>query len=101
MPAGGQFSLARVSLGVPTFYMATLGGIDAGDSYGLAAGGHAHFDWYFTQPGTYALTFNIAATHVTDGAKAASATYTFEVVPEPSAALLAALAGLAGLRRRR
>jgi uncharacterized protein (TIGR03382 family) len=38
---------------------------------------------------------------VTDGAKAATATYNFSVIPEPSSALLGAFGALALLRRRR
>lgn len=101
--AGGVFSLAQGSGGVPTFFMSTLGGISAADTFSmdLDVDDHAHFLWGFTEEGTYNLTFEIAGTHLTDGAKSASATYSFSVIPEPSSALLGAIGALALLRRRR
>ncbi len=72
----------------------------AGDTMTLAAGSHTHFNWGFTALGFYDLEFEITGNHVTDGLQSASGTYTFQV-PEPSAALLGALGGLAMLRRRR
>lgn len=101
MPLGGQFSLAQVSLGVPTFFMSTFDGLDANDVVEVAPGDHAHFNWYFTQPGQYDLTFEVSGTHVLDGPMAESATFRFAVIPEPSSALLAGLGALALLRRRR
>ena len=102
MPIGGQFSLNRTDgLGVPTFYMATLGGISGTDSLEITPGAHRHYNWYFTAEGTYDLTFEISGTHLTDGAKSSSATFSFNVVPEPSAGLLGALGAFALLRRRR
>lgn len=103
--AGGVFSLAQTPGGVPTFFMSTLDGISGADvfSMDLDVDDHAHFIWGFTKEGTYNLTFEIAGTHLTDGAKSASAsaTYTFSVIPEPASALLGAIGALALLRRRR
>jgi hypothetical protein len=45
MPVGGHFSLNRVVSGVPTFFMATLGGIDSSDSVAITPGGHVHYNW--------------------------------------------------------
>lgn len=102
LPLGGQFALGRTdTFGTPTFHMATLGGIDANDTIGITAGGHQHFNWYFTKPGTYDLTFDFAGTHAVDGPKTASATFTFHVIPEPSAGWLCLLGGGMLLRRRR
>jgi surface-anchored protein len=103
-PAGGQFSLWQTDgLGAPTFFMSTLGGVSAADTYSmnLNVSNHQHFGWGFTAEGTYDLTFKIDGTHVTDGAKSATATYKFSAVPEPSSALLGAFGALAILRRRR
>lgn len=73
----------------------------AGDSVSLAAGSHTHFNWGFSTPGIYELEFAISGTHVDDGLQSASAVYTFEVIPEPSAALLGAIGALGLLSRRR
>jgi surface-anchored protein len=101
--AGGIFSLAQTSGGVPTFFMSTLNGISEADvfSMDLNADAHAHFIWGFTEVGTYNLTFEIAGTHSLDNVEPATATYTFNVVPEPSSALLGGIGALALLRRRR
>jgi surface-anchored protein len=67
MPPGGQFALAQVDLGVPTFFMATLGGIDASDTLDIPADAHRHYNWYFTVPGTYELSFEISGIHAQAG----------------------------------
>lgn len=70
------------------------------DSFQLVPGSHNHFNWGFTDNAFHSLEFEISGTHVTDGAKSGSATYSF-MVPEPSSALLGALGFVALLRRRR
>lgn len=101
-PAGGKFSLYQTdSFGDPTFFMSTNDGVSGADAVSLAAGGHEHHNWTFTEQGSYDLTFDIAGTHAVDGAKTATATYTFSVIPEPSAALLGAFGALGLMRRRR
>ena len=97
---GGKFSLWQDDI-VPTFFMSTLGGIDASDVISVPAGDHVHYNWGFTKEGTYDLEFEISGTHVDDGVKTATATYSFSVIPEPSAALLGAIGALGLLRRRR
>ena len=99
LPVGAVFSLWQD--GGPTFFMSTLGGISASDAVSITAGDHVHYNWGFTEQGQYDLTFEIAGTHVGDGAKTATATYSFSVIPEPSSALLGAFGALALLRRRR
>lgn len=99
--AGGHFA---AWIPGPTFYMATSDGISAADEIEVSVGGHDHYAFGFTKPGIYQLTFEARGTiggdPVTD-----VATFTFEVVPEPtSLALLSgatALLGLAILRRIR
>lgn len=100
-PAGAHFSMATLFLGAPTFFMSTADGISAADVWSQPAGAHRHMNWYFTQLGDYDLTFEITATHDTEGAQTATATYSFSVVPEPTTALLAGLGALGLLRRRR
>jgi len=73
----------------------------AGDSLNTLAGSHIHYNWGFSDPGTYEITFGISGTHVTDLLQTGSQTYTFQVVPEPSSALLAGFGALAMLRRKR
>ena len=99
----GDFSLYTVDgFGTLTEFISTDGGITG--SVAQAAGTHAHYNWTFTEIGTYDLTFDVSATHDTDGLATGAETFTFSVVPEPSA--FASIAGLlvlaaVGLRRRR
>jgi|GEM_PF-1254698 len=52
----------------PTAFMSTaLGGITAEDSLWVVSGGHAHYNWGFTQPGRYEVTFRISGNVNTDG----------------------------------
>ncbi|MEM7146959.1 MAG: choice-of-anchor M domain-containing protein [Verrucomicrobiota bacterium] len=100
----GDFSVYTTdNFGVPTFLMASSDGISAADVVSQAAGTHEHYNWVFSEKGTYDVTFEFSGLHITDGVQSQSATYTFTVVPEPSRAMLAA-AGLCGMilqRRRR
>lgn len=77
-----------------------LDSLDPAKSLQLAAGSHSHFNWGFTEPGLYGLTFEISGTHVTDGVVSGEGTFLF-AVPEPSTALLGALGACVLLRRRR
>jgi surface-anchored protein len=99
--AGGKFSVYQTDgFGTPTVSIQTNDGISGADAVSLAAGGHAHYNIAFTQPGIYEATFHITGTHAVDGAKSADATYKFEVVPEPTSFALLALGGGALLLRR-
>lgn len=73
----------------------------AGDIRNFEAGSHTHLNWGFSAVGSYQLEFGISGEHVVDGLQSASGVYNFEVIPEPSAALLGAFASLGLLRRRR
>lgn len=99
--AGGNFSLYQTDgFGTPTVSIQTTDGISGSDFVTLAAGGHAHYNIAFTQPGIYETTFHITGTHAVEGAKSADATYKFEVVPEPTSFALLALGGSALLFAR-
>lgn len=73
----------------------------AGDALTSLAGSHVHYNWGFSDIGTYEITFEVSGSHVTDGSQNGSQTYTFQVVPEPSSAFLAGLGALVLLRRKR
>jgi len=96
----GEFSMWLDGFS-PSFVFAAADGIDGSDAFSVAAGGHEHYNWGFTAPGVYDVTVTVSGTHALDGFKEASATYQFQVVPEPSTAMLGLVAGVALLRRRR
>ncbi len=65
---------------------------------------HLHWNWGFSAPGTYTFDMQASYTDPVDGLlQSPVETYTFQVVPEPSAWALAGTAaiGVAGLRRLR
>jgi surface-anchored protein len=99
----GQFSLFTISgLGTLSVLMATSDGLSAADTISTKANRHAHYNWAFTEPGTYLLTFQASGTPAGGGPAVPSepATLEFRVVPEPAAPLLLA-AGLLAMRLRR
>lgn len=107
---GGTVTLKLVSYTGPGDFLlwqdGGLGGANvffdsAGDAFTLAAGSHTHYNWGFTEKGIYELEFEISGNHGVDGLQSASGLYTFQVVPEPTTAMLGAFGALALLRRRR
>ncbi len=103
MPASGEFSV-WVGGFTPTFFMSTADGISAADAITLDLGisGHQHVNWGFTEAGVYELEFTVTGT-IEGILQSDTATYTFNVVPEPStyAAMAgAACLGVVLLRRR-
>ena len=107
---GGTVSLKLVSISGPGDFLLWqddgFGGANvffdsAGDSFTLTAGSHTHYNWGFTEKGTYGLEFEISGNHVDDGIQSASGLYTFQVIPEPTTTLLGAFGALALLCRRR
>jgi len=101
-PSGtGQFALWQSgSFGETLLRMSTA---DPGvDQVVLAPGSHSHYNWGFTEAGNWEIEITVSGNHVTDGLISATQTLNFQVIPEPSAALLGSI-GLLGLvvRRRR
>lgn len=107
-PGGGVFALWQTDfLGEPLVALSSTSGGQT--SFSVITGGHDHYNWGFSAPGVYELTFTVSgvlddgfSTPVSD-----TATFSFAVgtaIPEPSsAAALAgfAILGLAASRRRR
>jgi surface-anchored protein len=97
----GYFSLYKTSLGTPTAYMTSFGGISGTDSIIVATGGHSHYNFGFSQPGSYNVTFAVSAVNSTTlETETSQATYTFNVVPEPTTIGLLALGALGLIRKR-
>jgi surface-anchored protein len=97
----GDFSLYKTSLGTPTAYMTSFDGISAADVIVVETGGHSHYNFGFSQLGSYDVTFAVSAVNSTTlETETSQATYTFNVVPEPTTICLLAL-GAFGLIRKR
>jgi surface-anchored protein len=77
------------------WYMSTADGIspDQDKIEAIFVGTHSHLAWYFSQPGTYQLTFQASAA-IAGETVTNQNTYTFQVVPEPSVLVLLALAAV-------
>jgi surface-anchored protein len=106
-PGGGVFALWQTDfLGQPLVALSSTSGGQT--SFNVITGGHGHYNWGFTTPGIYELTFTVSGTLVGETLPISdTATYTFAVgtaIPEPStyAALVGlAVLGFAASRRRR
>ena len=101
----GYFSVYTVSLGTPTVLMNSEDGISAGGSIVLPTGTHQHFNYGFTAPGSYTVSFEASGTLVAGSqfTQSGSVDYSFVVVPEPSTAALTGVgmgALLLAMRRR-
>lgn len=57
----GKFSVWRSGDAGPIPYMASSDGISANDSLWVLASGHNHYNWGFTLPGNYEVTFKTSA----------------------------------------
>ncbi len=107
-PTGtGDFSLYQADgFGGLDFYFSTAdaaGTVNGDNTLNLLANVHDHFNWGFTEAGTWLVEISVSGVHNTLGVLTDTQTFTFNVVPEPSAyAALLGLGALAmGLARRR
>lgn len=95
----GEFSIWQTGgFGAPIVWVSTFdGGLDATDTVHIQQGGHAHFNWGFTEAGTYSIT--VVASGYIGGelltSEAATFTFSTVAIPEPSA--FSALAGVGAL----
>jgi len=91
--------------GSPTAFFNTRDGLTGADTLTVPTGGHEHYSFAFSAHGTYTLNLKASGTLV-DGnefTESDIATYTFQVVPEPStwALMTGGAAALVGMMRRR
>ena len=99
-PAGSEFSMWVDGLAGPEVAVSTLAGLPG--QFVLPVGSHNHFNYGFSLPGLYAVSFEVSGTHLIDGPQTAQGTFYFRAVPEPGTLSLAALAGVCvALRSRR
>ena len=91
----------------PINFISSANGIDGTDSGYVLAGGHQDYNWGFTAPGTYDVTFLVSSQFTAGGSSNANdtATYRFVVAaPEPGSFALALLGlpalGLVARRRK-
>lgn len=94
----GEFSIFQFGSTAPNFFIST-----ANDdlSFNFDVGGHDHFNYSFTELGTYDIEFTVTATHDTAGEISDTANFRFVAVPEPSSALILGALGLVGMVSRR
>jgi len=95
----GEFSLWQTTgFGSPVVWVSSAqGGLTADDTVYVQEGAHAHFNWGFTEPGSYSITF-VASGYV--GGELVSsepARFTFSTTPIPEPSAFAAVAGLGAL----
>lgn len=105
-PSGsGHFSLWQSDgLGGLSFFWSTnneLGTVNGDNTLLMAAGGHDHFNYGFSEQGTWDVEITVSGEHVDDGVVSTTETFSFSVVPEPTSALLCGLGALGFLARRR
>ena len=97
---GGEFAMWRYGpFGNVILDVSSLSGPDAVTT---STGSHDHFNFGFTEPGLWEIELTASGNHVTDGFKSDTQVFRFQIVPEPSFALLAVLggAGFCACRRR-
>jgi surface-anchored protein len=85
----GEFAMFGYdSFGTPFVVMNTRDGLDAADTYSFVTGSDAHFNWAFSKPGKYRVTFETTGT-LLDGTviSTGETTYTLRVVRAGSAKL--------------
>jgi len=96
-PSGsGEFSVWQPDgIGGFNFFFATADQsltVNGDDTLDLGAGVHDHFNYGFTEAGSWTVELTASGTHIMLGALSDTQTFSFNVVPEPSA--FPAIAGL-------
>ncbi|MFO0907143.1 MAG: choice-of-anchor M domain-containing protein [Isosphaeraceae bacterium] len=93
-PAGGEFVLWQNG-SEATPFMNSANGLSSADHVDATAGAHDHFNWGFTQEGTYDLNFRATGTLTNGTLLTTNAIYRFQVgtqaVPEPGTFALASV----------
>lgn len=104
-PSGnGQFSVYQSDgLGGWNFFMSTAdGGITGADKIEIAAEGHDHYNFTFSEAGNWTVDLVATGTHAVDGTQTSGMfSFNFVVTPEPSRSLFAMIGLTAMLGRRR
>jgi surface-anchored protein len=95
----GNFSVYHFPDGDLVSLISTVPAYNPG--FDLFVGSHVHYVMGFTAPGRYEVTLTAQGTHNVDGFKSDSATFVFQVIPEPTTAALLVMGGAALLVRRR
>lgn len=104
MPDGAEFALWQSgSFGGATVFFSTVDEFTSTTPLQLSYGTHAHYNWGFTKPGDYELTFTAEGTLAGSGdiVTMEEATYLFHVVPEPTSLALLGMGAATMLIRRR
>lgn len=78
------------AFGAPIVRINSRDGLDASDRVQIFAGGHQDYNWAFSTPGTYRLTFTFSGT-IGGNPTQASATYTFVVANNSTPVVVASL----------
>lgn len=100
----GNFFLYSTDFsGQPVISMNTSDGLSTADARVFSPGTHSHFNWAFTAPGTYDLTFVASGVLASSGTLSQSTptTFRFAIVPEPATAGLLGVGALLLASRRR
>ena len=107
-PGSGVFSAWINDGSGPINFISSADGVSAADSAYVLAEGHQHYNWGFSAPGTYEVTFQVSSQFSAGGSSNANdtATYTYVVAaPEPGSFVFALLGlpalGLIARRRKK
>lgn len=90
----GDFALYSVSgFNEITVFMNSRDGVTPDDRVPVLAGGHTDYNWSFTAPGEYSISFQASGRLVPSGELTTSdaVPYRFSVIPEPRASVILAL----------